>query len=91
MFEPGYTPRGWVRGCTIDLALPPRFPGHRTYGRMQRAVPPGTLIEVISPTETHTVNFCSDDMPQVKAWLRWWYGHEPKRMAEIDIKFREWE
>lgn len=89
MFEPGYTPRGWVRGCTLDVALPPRFPGRRTYGEMVRGRV--GLIEVISPTETHTVKFTSDDVPQLKAWLRWWYGHAPRRLAEIDAHFRGWE
>ena len=78
MFEPGYTPRGWKRGCAIDLALPPNFPGVRTYGEMCR----GKVgrIMVVERGATHTVKFTSDDVPQVRAWLMWWYeGSEQMR------------
>lgn len=88
MFEPGYTPRGWERGCTLDVALPPRFKGVRTFGEMQRAT---GLVDVVRMGQTHTVKFTSDDVPQLRAWLMWWYAYEPRKVAEIKAHFRGWE
>lgn len=88
MFEPGYTPRGWRRGCTIDVALPPRVHGVRTYGEMRRVQT--TRIDVITPMETHTVKFTSDDIVQLHSWLMWWYANDVRAQAQVRAKFQGW-
>ena len=86
MFEQGYTPRGWNRGCGVELALPPRFPGIRTYGELCRLRT--THVDVVERGITHTVKFTSDDIPQVRAWLMWWYAENPKMQVWVKEQFK---
>lgn len=71
MFEPGYVPKGWVRGERLTMQAPSRFSGGFIPGYFWRKRKDEKDVNA-----TYQVGFMEFDLSEVKSWLSWWAANE---------------